>query len=312
MTDYFLTAVFGVVALASVIFALTVRLRCKKTMNRLDDILDEALSGSFKVKEFDESHVSSIENRFSDFLQSRLTSEENILDEKNKIKEMISDISHQTKTPIANLLLYSELLNEEESLSDEGKESVEMIHAQTEKLRFLVDSLVKLSRLENGIVALNADKNSVNELVNSVTAELLSKAQSKNLKLIAKTDKTDNITADFDMKWTREALLNIVDNAVKYTDEGCVEISTDASDVFVRIDVKDTGIGISEEESSKIFQRFYRATEVSEEEGVGIGLYLAREIIMSEDGYIKLKSVKGQGSTFSIFIPINKNLSKMS
>ncbi|MCQ2483430.1 MAG: HAMP domain-containing histidine kinase [Clostridia bacterium] len=312
MTDYFLTAVFGVVALASVIFALTVRLRCKKTMNRLDDILDEALSGSFKVKEFDESHVSSIENRFSDFLQSRLTSEENILDEKNKIKEMISDISHQTKTPIANLLLYSELLSEEESLSDEGKESVEMIHAQTEKLRFLVDSLVKLSRLENGIVALNADKNSVNELVNSVTAELLSKAQSKKLKIIAKTDKTDNITADFDMKWTREALLNIVDNAVKYTDEGCVEISTDASDVFVRIDVKDTGIGISEEESSKIFQRFYRATEVSEEEGVGIGLYLAREIIMSEDGYIKLKSVKGQGSTFSIFIPINKNLSKMS
>ncbi len=312
MANCLLPIVFGIIASASVIFVLTVRLRCKKTMNRLDDILDEAMKGSFKVKEFDESHVSSIENRFSDFLQSRLTSEENILDEKNRIKEMISDISHQTKTPIANLLLHSELLTEEESLSDEGKESVEIIHAQTEKLRFLVDSLVKLSRLENGIVALKPDKNSVNELVKSVTTELLSKAQSKNIKLIAKTDKTDNITADFDMKWTREALLNIVDNAVKYTDEGCVEISTEASDIFVRIDVKDTGIGISEEESSKIFQRFYRATEVSEEEGVGIGLYLAREIIMSEDGYIKLKSVKGQGSTFSIFIPINKNLSKMS
>lgn len=292
-------------AAAAVVYAIVVKRNTSGTIDRLNDMIDKAEEGEFKASDFSESEVSALESRFADFLDSSLASKANMAEEKDRIKTMISDISHQTKTPIANLLLYSELLSEGEELSPEGKESVEMIHSQTEKLRFLIDSLVKLSRLESGIVAIDAKKNSLKELLDSVVTELGVKASEKGLKLTGPSDDSSDVEAVFDMKWTREALINIVDNAIKYTDSGSVEISLSTTAVFARIDVKDSGIGISEEDSAKVFQRFYRSSEVSQREGVGIGLYLAREIITDEGGYIKLSSVKGEGTTFSIFVPIN-------
>lgn len=292
-------------AAAAVVYAIVVKRNASGTIDRLNDMIDKAEEGEFKASDFSESEVSALESRFADFLDSSLASKANMAEEKDRIKTMISDISHQTKTPIANLLLYSELLSEGEELSPEGKESVEMIHSQTEKLRFLIDSLVKLSRLESGIVAIDAKKNSLKELLDSVVTELGVKASEKGLKLTGPSDDSSDVEAVFDMKWTREALINIVDNAIKYTDSGSVEISLSTTAVFARIDVKDSGIGISEEDSAKVFQRFYRSSEVSQREGVGIGLYLAREIITDEGGYIKLSSVKGEGTTFSIFVPVN-------
>lgn len=292
-------------AAAAVVYAIVVKRNASGTIDRLNDMIDKAEEGEFKASDFSESEVSALESRFADFLDSSLASKANMAEEKDRIKTMISDISHQTKTPIANLLLYSELLSEGEELSPEGKESVEMIHSQTEKLRFLIDSLVKLSRLESGIVAIDAKKNSLKELLDSVVTELGVKASEKGLKLTGPSDDSSDVEAVFDMKWTREALINIVDNAIKYTDSGSVEISLSTTAVFARIDVKDSGIGISEEDSAMVFQRFYRSSEVSQREGVGIGLYLAREIITDEGGYIKLSSVKGEGTTFSIFVPVN-------
>lgn len=291
-------------AAAAVVYAIVVK-RTSGTIDRLNDMIDKAEEGEFKASDFSESEVSALESRFADFLDSSLASKADMAEEKDRIKTMISDISHQTKTPIANLLLYSELLSEGEELSPEGKEAVEMIHSQTEKLRFLIDSLVKLSRLESGIVAIDAKKNSLKELLDSVVTELGVKASEKGLKLTGPSDDSSDVEAVFDMKWTKEALINIVDNAIKYTDSGSVEISLSTTAVFARIDVKDSGIGISEEDSAKVFQRFYRSSEVSQREGVGIGLYLAREIITDEGGYIKLSSVKGEGTTFSIFVPVN-------
>lgn len=300
---YIIIAILAVIAVAALIYAFITRKNLSQTMTRIDSMLDKAKEGEFKANSFTEEEVSALECKFADFLNSSLTNEVALSEEKNRIKEMISDISHQTKTPIANLLLYSELLGEEESLSSSGKESVEVIHGQTEKLRFLVDSLVKLSRLENGVVAVNSADNSVNELVQGVVAELGNKAKAKGLELVGPSNQ-EEIRAKFDMKWTREAIINIVDNAIKYTNEGLVDVRISATDVFARVDIKDTGIGISEEDSAKVFQRFYRSREVAGEEGVGIGLYLAREIITNEGGYIKLASVKGEGTTFSVFIPV--------
>ena len=107
----------------------------------------------------------------------------------------------------------------------------------------------------------------------------------------------------FTLLWTTEALANIVDNAVKYTEHGTITISTVSYEMFARIDISDTGAGISESEQSKIFTRFYRSKNVREQEGVGIGLYLSRQIISGEGGYIKVASAPGKGSTFSIFLP---------
>ena len=112
-----------------------------------------------------------------------------------------------------------------------------------------------------------------------------------------------DISATFDMKWTAEVLANIVDNAIKYTEHCTIRISAVSYEMFARIDISDTGSGIPETEQTKIFARFYRSKAVQEQEGVGIGLYLARQIITGEGGYIKVASVSGKGSTFSVFLP---------
>lgn len=126
------------------------------------------------------------------------------------------------------------------------------------------------------------------------------KARAKGLELILHD--TDE-KAYFDSKWTLEAICNILDNALKYTNEGTISLSVTAYEMFVRIDIKDSGIGIKEEELPKIFSRFYRSEDTKNMEGVGIGLYLSRQILSEEGGYIKVSSVYGQGSTFSVFLP---------
>ena len=293
-----------IIAVVAIIYSVMVTVKSSQIMYRLDKMIERASEGEFKANEYSESKISALECRFADFLNAAITTEADMLNEKERIKTMISDISHQTKTPIANLLLYTELLEESANLTAEDRDSIGIIHEQTEKLHFLIDALVKLSRLESGVVTLNCENNSLNELLDSVVTELSNKAKTKGLTFRFVDDGIEELKANFDSKWTREALINIVDNAIKYTNEGFVEIRLSASDVFARIDIQDSGIGISEEDSTKVFQRFYRSSTVANEEGVGIGLYLAREIITDEGGYIKLKSVKGEGTTFSVFIPV--------
>ncbi len=137
-------------------------------------------------------------------------------------------------------------------------------------------------------------------LLQGIAEQYTAKAAEKGLSLhLHNTD----IYAVFDSKWTAEALANIVDNAVKYTEHGTITISAVSYEMFVRIDISDTGAGIPESEQSRIFARFYRSGTSQEQEGVGIGLYLARQIISDEGGYIKVISVPGKGSTFSVFLP---------
>jgi signal transduction histidine kinase len=273
--------------------------RTNRTMKRMEQMLDMALEGDFTEKDFDESRLSALETRFANYLSSSAVSAKAVSEEKNHIKTLIADISHQTKTPIANLLLYSELL-EEETLPDSAESNVEAIHSQAEKLRFLIDSLVKLSRLENGIVTLSPRRERLFPTLQNVYQEYLPKAEAKGLRLLLR--KTDEM-AVFDPRWTVEALSNLVDNAIKYTGQGRVVISAVAYELFVRIDVEDTGNGISEEEQAKIFSRFYRSAEARDTEGTGLGLYLAREIVSGEGGYIKVTSVPGEGSVFSVMLP---------
>ena len=133
-------------------------------------------------------------------------------------------------------------------------------------------------------------------------AILKQKAEEKGLQIsLHNTD----VEAYFDLKWTGEAIGNVIDNAIKYTEHGEICVSAISYEMFVRIDIADTGCGIREEELPKIFRRFYRSELVKDEEGVGIGLYLTREILQEQGGYIKVSSVYGQGSKFSIYLPKN-------
>ena len=278
------------------------RYRISKEYEQLNRLIDAAIKNELKEQDFDESRMSALETKLARFLSVSTISAQNVAEEKDRIKTLIADISHQTKTPISNLLLYSELLKERE-MSGESSEYVEALYGQTEKLKFLIDSLVKLSRLENGILVLNSRQDDISVLLDRLEKTYSSKAAEKGLTLTVQRS-ADSPMAVFDGKWTEEALGNIVDNAIKYTQAGGIDISFSASEMFLRIDIKDTGIGIAEEELPKIFGRFYRSAEVSREQGVGIGLYLAREILAAEGGYIKVSSKPDKGSVFSVFLPV--------
>ena len=275
------------------------RRKVRKTMEAIEKMLDAAMAGSFSESGFDESKLSALETKFAHYLSAAETSSRNVAQEKDRIKSLIADISHQTNTPIANLLLYSELLMEED-LPPSAKANVDALYDQAEKMRFLIDSLVKLSRLENGILSLSPQSTALQPLLGGIAEQYAAKAAEKGLSL--QLHDTDT-AATFDLKWTAEALANVVDNAIKYTEHGVITISAVSYEMFARIDISDTGPGIPESERSKIFTRFYRSKNAGEQEGVGIGLYLARQILSGEGGYIKVSSIPGKGSTFSVFLP---------
>lgn len=283
----------------SACFVLLSYLKTKKTFADIEQMLHAAASGDFSENAFDESRLSALETRFAHYLSASEVSARNVAQEKDNIQTLISDISHQVKTPVSNLLLYSELLLEEE-LPGSALANAEAIHAQAEKLQFLIDALIKLSRLENGIITLSPRQENLAPMLQHIREQYTSIAGQKGL-FLQIHDTT--LSASCDLKWTSEALCNLVDNAIKYTRAGGVTLSVTAYEMFVRIDVSDTGDGISETEQAKIFSRFYRSESAREKEGVGIGLFLAREIISGEGGYIKVSSVLGKGSTFSIFLP---------
>ena len=282
-------------------------LKASGIIDRLDEMIESAIDGSFEEKNYSESRLSRLEAKLYRYLASGCTARKQIAAERDAIKTLVSDISHQTKTPLANMLLYTELLKEKE-LSEESAQLVSAIGQQTEKLNFLIQALVKLSRLENGTIELQPEQRGIQELLEGM--DYASRAEEK--KITCEIMRGEEITALFDAKWTAEALDNILDNAFKYTPcGGRVTVSASGYELFARIDIADTGIGIQEEECAKIFQRFYRSPAVREEKGVGIGLYLSRKIIEEQGGYIKVSSGAGKGSVFSVFLPKPRNLSKL-
>ena len=298
--EYGLLALAVLALLAAAGIALWTHLRSRRMLDTLDRMLDDAIRGNFQESLYDESRLSALETRMAHYLSSNTVSARNLAAEKDAIKTLIGDISHQTKTPIANLLLYAQLLAEQD-LPPESRAYVSALEGQAEKLRFLIDALVKTSRLESGVLAMTPKRHGLQQLLEDAAAQAAPKAEAKG---IALTVEPTDLSARFDPKWTTEALYNLVDNAVKYTPtDGSVTLRAVGYELFCRIDVTDTGPGIPEAEQAKIFQRFYRSPAVSGEEGVGIGLYLARQIAAGQGGYLKVTSRPGEGSTFSLFLP---------
>lgn len=272
----------------------------RKILEQLDKMLEAGINGTFEESDYDETQLSKLESKWLRYLTSSKLSHQKIEEERQELKELVSDISHQVKTPIANILLYTQLL-QEQSLDEQFRQLVDEIRSQSEKLDFLIQSLVKTSRLETGTFQLLPTENNIDEIINSAIEQITPKAESKRIEIIY-TPK--NITAKFDSKWTQEALFNILDNAVKYSPEKSeIIISVKAFEMFACISVSDNGIGIAEDELPRIFGRFYRGQNVREQNGVGIGLYLSRQIIEGQGGYITAESEVEKGSVFKIFLP---------
>lgn len=224
-----------------------------------------------------------------------------VTEEKEKLKELVSDISHQTKTPIANVKLYLELLADKNDEIEED-DILKKLGGQVDKLDFLLQSMVKMSRLETGTIRIQKQLTCISETLAAAIGAVVPRADSKQIQI--HVDYDEKLILNHDKKWTSEALFNILDNAVKYTGKnGNIYISVCRQELFTKICIRDTGKGIAPERQGMLFSRFYREPEIHDSEGIGIGLYLAREIITLQNGYIEVESEVGCGSTFCIYLP---------
>lgn len=299
-----MTAIGYIVIAAAVLAAAVVviwdRWRTRRLLKRLDTMLEKAITRGFTEEDYDESLLSAVESELARYLASSTVSARNLQAEKDKIKTLIADVSHQTKTPLSNVLLYAQLLSEQ-PLPEENRACVMALEGQAVKLQSLIEALVKTSRLESGVLALHPQPASLAPMLEEAVAQFAPKAAEKKITLTLASSEGDGV---FDSKWTAEAVCNLLDNAVKYTPAGgTVTVQTHCYELFCRIDVSDTGPGIPEEEQAKVFQRFYRSPANHQAQGVGIGLYLARQIAEGQGGYIKVFSKPGKGAKFSLYLP---------
>ena len=223
--------------------------------------------------------------------------------ERQELQMLISDISHQVKTPVSNLQMVTDTLLTKPVSEEERMDFLQGIRSQTDKLDFLFQALVKTSRLETGAIRLEKKDSSLFHTLAQAMSSIVYAAEKKEIAV--SVDCPENLIIPHDSKWTSEALFNLLDNAVKYTPPGGkISVSVVLWEMYVELKVTDTGKGISESNQASIFRRFYREEEVHEQQGVGIGLYLAREIVTRQGGYIKVVSEPGHGSEFSIMLPV--------
>ena len=269
-----------------------------KLLNRM---LDDAIRGEFEESCFDESELSKLQTKLMRYLTSAVMSEKKLQEEKRRIEELITNISHQTKTPLTNIIMYSQLLDE--TVPDgPAREYAKEIILQSRKLSELINALVKMSRLETGIFRFQKEEISLIQVIRAAVEQEAAAANTKNIQIKVFDDTDVNVMID--AKWVKEAVCNILDNAVKYSDEGTeITLRVFSYEMFSGIRVSDQGIGIPEEEITKIFSRFYRGKAVHDKEGIGVGLWLARQIVEDHGGYIKVTSTQVRGSTFDICFP---------
>jgi len=230
-----------------------------------------------------------------------------VQEEKQSIQEIISDISHQVKTPVTNLKMYHSTLLERQLAPEKEREFLKLMESQINKLDFLMQTMVKMSRLETGVITLSVSLEPIYDTVGLALAGIMLLAEKKKIEVTVNCDST--LIVPHDKKWTAEALFNILDNAVKYTPSGGkISVTVEQWEMAMKIDIIDNGKGIPEQHYAQIFRRFYREDDVHDIDGVGIGLYLCREIISKQGGYVQVKSGVGKGSTFSVFLPNERQL----
>ena len=221
--------------------------------------------------------------------------------DRDRIKSLISDISHQIRTPLSNIMLYTGLL-QEKKLDGQSRMLADQIQGQAEKLDFFMKELIRSSYMETDMIVVSPRTAPVGELVDRACQAVEAEALKKGI--LIRQPETDRIICKFDMKWTLEAVRNILENALKYSPEGSeVQIEIAPNEAFTCISIQDEGIGIREEEQGLVFKRFYRSRDVKKEPGMGIGLYIAREIISRQGGYIEARSEYAKGTCFCIYLP---------
>lgn len=268
----------------------------RSEMRELSDYIDKALDGNLEITEFDEKELSKIKSKLIKFLYASQVKEAKINTEKSKTKDLIADISHQTKTPITNLSLYISLLED-----DPKDEYLEIIKYELNKLEFLIQNLVKSSRLESDIISIQKHQANLKDIVEDVLREFKVILDEKCIRINLKGE---DLIFNLDERWLKEAIHNLVDNAIKYSPNGyTINISIYKSYLNYNLDIENECKDLSEETLPKIFERFYRGKNSVSKDGLGLGLFIAREIIEKHGGNIRA-SLDNNRIKFSVDFPL--------
>ncbi len=279
----------------------------RKTYRRIDELLDCVLNQEIildsDIKEGEYSALVSKMKQIQEVLESHARSAET---EKEQVKSLVSNMSHQLKTPLANLSLYAEILEKNELSQERKNEFFSKMQRQIEKLSWMVESLSKMVKLEQNLDDFEVKNTKIRQTILDAVDTVYEKLEKKDIQL--DMESFEDRFLYHNRKWTVEVFVNLLENAIKYTEKGgFISIRVKSYELYTEIQVSDNGRGIRQEELTDIFKRFYRSPEVENMEGSGIGLYLCNLILEKEKGYITAISEYGKGSCFSVFLQNCKN-----
>lgn len=223
--------------------------------------------------------------------------------EHNSIKQLLAEISHQLRTPLANMENYLALLDNEEISMNEKKEYVQAVERAEQKIKFLVEKFMIAARMEKKIIQIHKLSQSLKETIAEAVFQVYKRAEEKQIYVKILEKSKGDYFIFHDRNWICESVYNLLDNSIKYSPQGtCVHIILNDNDMFTEICVEDEGIGIMPGEENRMFQLYYRGNNISGQEGYGMGLYITREIVQAHGGFMKVQR-KNQGLKVSIFLP---------
>ncbi len=282
---------------------------------KLGNILERFHNGEydFLAENMKEELESSVYMRLESLGKKLKLNEQRMAVEKEETKVLVTDLSHQLKTPVASIKMCFQLLEDENLQPEERREFLNRLGEQILHLEGLLEALVNISRMETGMIEIRKEMTGIFNTVVQAVNQVYMKAEDKGIEIVIDTDngEIENLSLAHDVKWTKEAVVNVLENAVKYSPaDSTIEIIMKKQLHFLRIEIRDEGIGIKKEEINRIFQRFYRGKHevIRQAEGSGVGLYLARKILEEQGGNITVALPVGnkqvKGSTFAIMLPL--------
>ncbi len=262
----------------------------KKILIQFSDLIQSVIS--LQQKEVFISHedtiLSKIQTQFERLITILQYQNQNLTLEKEEISSIVADISHQLKTPIASLKLYSELLNNENLSKEKQIQCKEAIYTISQQLDFLIAQLIQMARLEGNIIQIKPIKQDIEPLIIDVIGNLYGKASEKNIQVTFLNQGSSSCY--FDWNWTYEAIYNILDNAIKYSPSNTnLIVKIISYEMYLGVEIWDEAQIIQEREYPNIFKRFYRGNNAKKTEGVGLGMFLTKKILETENGYVQIK-----------------------
>lgn len=291
---------FGIMfILTSIIYIVFIKKQYKK-INDIKVYLNNILNNnySFDIKDYEEGIISDLKNDIYKITVLLKEQSEESIKAKKHLQQVLSDISHQLKTPLTSMYVINDLLSNENLNPKLKKEFLIKNRNQLERIEWLVSTLLKISMLDSGTIILKKENVNVCELIKDAVEPLNIPIELKQQKIII--NGKNDIVINVDYRWTLEAIINILKNAHEHTPRGgSIKIEYNSNPIYTEISITDNGEGIAKTDIKHIFERFYKAKK-SNKESIGIGLNMAKKIIDMQNGIISVSSTIGKGTTFTI------------